>query len=91
MVGSDATYTLVGYAVNEQGEAIALKAAQLIKPDGTKQTIFTNGKGRFVIDGLSLGQYRIEFKDAQAQFDIDEGEGALRKLGNLTFTVREEQ
>ncbi len=87
-LGSDAAVTAMGTLVDGDGRNVALKAASAAAeatPDN-KILLFTNSQGRFVIQGLTPGNWTIALQDAperQYQFTIlSEGE-RLIKLGVL--------
>jgi outer membrane usher protein len=61
--GSDYSVTAVGTMVDQNGEPVSLlagRAYEVDKPDNPPVTVFTNRSGRFGIQGLRPGQWRIE-------------------------------
>ena len=67
MVGSDLSYTVLGVLLDEKGEPLSLQrgeviAEQLVNGEQKRYRVFTNRAGRFVIEGVGVGQYAIKMK-----------------------------
>ncbi|MEZ9631118.1 hypothetical protein BCT86_08785 [Vibrio breoganii] len=57
-VGSDASKTVLGTLLDEQGRPIVLRNGSL-SVDGDSKSFFTNRGGRFAIDGIKSGFYKL--------------------------------
>ncbi|KKE81875.1 fimbria/pilus outer membrane usher protein [Pseudoalteromonas luteoviolacea] len=92
-IGSDLSYTAIGTFVDNSGTSIAMKRGRIVKiqPDTDTQPqnwpFFTNRTGRFVIEGISTGQYLVELGDMIGQFSITDTEQRFVKLGTITLQV----
>ncbi|MBD1581093.1 fimbria/pilus outer membrane usher protein [Pseudoalteromonas sp. S16_S37] len=90
-VGSDLSYTVIGTLVDAKGTAIAMQRGHVIKrrnnDDGATQTLrrafFTNRTGRFVVEGISVGDYIIELDDAKGAFSITDVENRFIRIGTI--------
>lgn len=81
-IGSDLSYTVIGYVKDPTGEAIALQRGK-ISNDDFSATLFTNRKGRFVVEGIGTGEYIIEFGERTAKITIEPAEISLVRLGSI--------
>lgn len=90
-IGSDLSFTAIGALQDEQGIPFAMKRGQVIKvsPDDNTPVmswpIFTNRAGRFVVEGISAGDYLIEVGSAKGNFQIDDSEKRFVKVGRITL------
>ncbi|WP_240503679.1 fimbria/pilus outer membrane usher protein [Pseudoalteromonas amylolytica] len=92
-IGSELSYTVIGTLVDEQGTPIAMQRGRVIKQqntDGQKaqplsRAFFTNRAGRFVVEGISVGEYLIELNDTQGTFLIEDTEQRFIRIGTLTL------
>ncbi|WP_244369838.1 hypothetical protein [Pseudoalteromonas xiamenensis] len=68
-----------------------MKRGQVIKvsPDDNTPVmswpIFTNRAGRFVVEGISAGDYLIEVGSAKGNFQIYDSEKRFVKVGRITL------
>lgn len=87
-VGSDYNVMVIG-RLTSGGEPLALKVGQAVELDGAQRRVelFTNRQGRFGINGLRPGRWRIEMNATPPiSFELnipDTGEGIVR-LGDLS-------
>lgn len=85
--GSEASITVIGEVLDSRGDAIGMKVGRITAADEREfepVTTFTNGRGRFVAQGLSPGKYRIVFPDREGLsvlFTIEEGAVGIVELG----------
>ena len=79
-IGSDLSYTALGYVKDSDNNPVSLQRGT-ITGDGFSATLFTNRKGRFVIEGIGVGDYQIKFGDSEANIQIPEGDISLIRLG----------
>ena len=82
-VGTDRNMSVVSHLTLATGEPIRFATGNAIREDGSKTPFFTNGGGRFYIDGLKPGErVRIELHnrvDLIAEFQVpEEGLGVTR-------------
>ncbi|MFO8042246.1 MAG: hypothetical protein R6U25_03510 [Alkalispirochaeta sp.] len=88
-IGSMAAVYARGRLVSEEGEPIALQAGELVAPDGSSSTFFTNQDGQFEVTNLLAGEeYRLElYADAggSASFSIPEDAAGLYVLNDVLF------
>lgn len=61
LVGSDASYTVIGQLLIPGGNPLVLRNGTLIGESG-ETVFFTNSAGRFAIEGIAPGRYRIEIR-----------------------------
>ena len=88
-VGSDASRTLLGTLVDEEGQPIALlpgRVRSLDRPDATVIPLFTNRAGRFVASALQPGRYVIEIDNRKIEVTIDEDKQGLVNVGRVVIT-----
>lgn len=57
-VGSDASKTVIGRLLDSDGKPIVLRNGT-VKSDSDEKSFFTNRGGRFALDGVRAGRYRI--------------------------------
>lgn len=78
-VGTDRNVSVIGVLVDLNGEVIPFAAGYAITSDGERRPTFSNGGGRFFVDGLKGGEsVRIEFDAPKGMFaEILVPEGAL--------------
>lgn len=90
MVGSDPTITAVGNLLLPAGTPVALKTGwirSLSDPEAEAVRIFTNRTGRFVIEKIESGSYRVEvdgLPDLGALIAFDE-DSEFVNLGTITL------
>lgn len=91
-VGSAASLTAVGIALQPDGSPLALAGGEVRADDGREfapAKTFTNRAGRFAVQGLAPGAYVITFLGNPARrlrFEVAEDAGGLVELGMLTTT-----
>lgn len=89
VAGSDYSVTGVGTLYNQNGTPVSLlagRAFEVANPDRAPVTVFTNRGGRFGIQGLRPGQWRIEMPTEPAGsviIDIPEGTQGVIRLGDV--------
>lgn len=78
-VGTDRNVSVIGMLLDEQGNTVPFASGYIILPDGQRKPTFSNGGGRFFVDGLKGGeQLRIEFDTPAGMVaDIVVPEGAI--------------
>lgn len=99
-IGSDANYTVVG-ALFFEGEPVSLRSGVAVRSaidedEGaeaiaeSRQVIFTNRTGRFVLNGASSGLYRIEIDGGRfvAVVDVPESDNPYVEIGQVELTRR---
>jgi outer membrane usher protein len=94
-VGSADNLTVIGRALNVDGEPIAFiagRAKRTDKPDAPSLELFTNGSGTFSATGLGPGQWTITFNTQPdptvLQITLPEAGESLRRLGDVKGEVR---
>ncbi|HAV6898891.1 TPA: pilus assembly protein PapC [Vibrio vulnificus] len=89
IMGSDASYTVTGFLTTTEGEAIAYRQASLIVDD-KRMAFFTNQQGRFYIQGIAPGEYRLELSGLSAEprwIVIPESDNSLINLGQINVVL----
>jgi len=92
-VGTDATVIGRGTLTAIDGRVLSLQAGEIFsldRPNDPAITFFTNRKGRFVIEGLRPGTYRVEMflaREAVLQITIPEDASGLYELGSFTLPI----
>lgn len=81
-IGSDMSYTVIGYLRDKESNPIQLQRGT-IKKEGFASTFFTNRRGRFVVEGVGPGQYTITIGETSAQINIEPKDISLIRLGNI--------
>lgn len=81
-IGSDLSYTVIGYVKDPNNEPIALQRGT-ISNNEFSATVFSNRKGRFVVEGIGTGEYIVEFGDRRAIITIEPTEISLVRLGSI--------
>ncbi|MFC3030993.1 fimbria/pilus outer membrane usher protein [Pseudoalteromonas fenneropenaei] len=89
-IGSDLSFTLIGAVVDDKGIPFAMKRGRVIKLTGSDAKalswpFFTNRTGRFVLEGISAGDYRIELDDYRGTFSVQDSEERFVKIGTVTL------
>lgn len=87
-IGSDLSYTAIGYLKDENADAFSLQRGELTG-EGQSVSFFTNRKGRFVVEGIGSGEYTVTVGNKAAKVIIEESDKSLIRLG--TFTLYEQQ
>ena len=91
-VGSDATITVLGTMVFDDGEPVSLiggTAVSLDDPDFPPITIFTNRVGRFAVLGVKPGRYELRMLSDPPQtveIEVPEDTVGLLRAGTLTLS-----
>ncbi|MCF2857666.1 fimbria/pilus outer membrane usher protein [Pseudoalteromonas sp. SMS1] len=93
-IGSELSYTVIGNLLDDQGMPIAMKRGRVIKLqeqtniDNTAESIpiFTNRTGRFVVEGISVGNYAVEINEMTGQFSVTDAEQRFIRVGALQLT-----
>ncbi|EIT7145971.1 pilus assembly protein PapC [Vibrio vulnificus] len=89
IMGSDASYTVTGFLTTTEGEAIAYRQASLIVDD-KRMAFFTNQQGRFYIQGIAPGEYRLELSGLSSEarwIVIPESDNSLINLGQINVVL----
>lgn len=79
-IGSDLSYTVIGYLRDKENNPLSLKRGELIN-DNYKASFFTNRKGRFVIEGIGTGEYTLTVDGKSVTVEIKESTKSLIRLG----------
>lgn len=79
-IGSDLSYTVLGYVKDPDNNPLSLQRGT-ITGENYSATLFTNRKGRFVVEGIGVGEYIIKFGQRQANITVTAGEISLIRLG----------
>jgi outer membrane usher protein len=85
-VGSDAVVLLDGRLVDKEGEPLALIAGFAVGEDGKKLEFFTNRTGRFRIEGMKPGTYKLSFPslpDTELAITIPAGTKGIYRIGTI--------
>ncbi|TQF67972.1 fimbria/pilus outer membrane usher protein [Pseudoalteromonas luteoviolacea] len=90
-IGSELSYTIIGKLLDDKGMPIAMKRGRVIKQreKNNKDTaplniaIFTNRTGRFVVEGISIGDYVVEINGMTGQFSVTDVEQRFIRVGAL--------
>ncbi|KAF7771132.1 outer membrane usher protein [Pseudoalteromonas citrea] len=93
-IGSELSYTVIGNLVDDKGMPIAMKRGRVFKQQtlkggdhvATDIAIFTNRTGRFVVEGISVGNYIVEINGMTGQFSIADIEQRFIRVGALELT-----
>lgn len=88
-IGSDATRTVIATAMSPDHSPIALYAGTAFDEHGNTLSIFTNSAGRFVLDGVAAGVYRLELGPWQGQLTIRDTDPILYYVDTLTLQPKE--
>jgi outer membrane usher protein len=81
-VGSDASYTVLGYFVDQESKGISLLQGTATLGD-TVYSIFTNKVGRFVIEGARPGIYDIHLGPFKGSVNIESPDSNLVQVGKI--------
>ena len=87
-VGTDASRSVMGIMLQPNGEPVSLLIGKLLngkdEDEPTEIEFFTNKTGRFVIEGLAPGKYRVQFEDTgETEFEITPNQEGLINVGQL--------
>ncbi len=88
-LGGDENVLLAGILNIREGEPASLKSGKLIALDDSQQEnrpFFTNRKGRFHVDRLKPGKYRLQlfsFPKDRLTIEIPEGTAGIYDIGNI--------
>ncbi|MEZ8472650.1 pilus assembly protein PapC [Vibrio cyclitrophicus] len=84
-VGSNKSKTIIGKLLLANGQPLALTQGYLTDLDDTSYPFFTNKGGRFVIEGIGSGDYRIETINSNATgiISIPESDDNLLRLSDI--------
>lgn len=94
IAGSDYSVTGIGTLRDQNGQPVALiagRAFEIGAPDREPITVFTNRSGRFGIQGLRPGRWRIEVPTQPpgiVEIEIPEDTQGVIRLGDLTLGDR---
>lgn len=94
-IGSEPTKAGTGQVVLDDGSPLSLQVGDLLNLDqeaDALETVFTGRDGKFTVDGLRPGRYRIRWFDEAYEpcdFEVVEGEGELIDLGVLSTKLKE--
>ena len=94
-IGSEPTKAGTGQVILDDGSPLSLQVGDLLNLDreeDSSETVFTGRDGKFTVDGLRPGQYRIQWFDEAYEpcdFEVVEEEGELINLGVLSTKLRE--
>jgi outer membrane usher protein len=85
VAGKDAQIAVTGTLVGPGGKPLSLKVGEIEKA-GKTITFFTNRSGKFLIEELNTGSFKIRLYDQSfepATMNIEEGFTGIRKMGNI--------
>ncbi|TMP42896.1 pilus assembly protein PapC [Pseudoalteromonas citrea] len=90
-IGSELSYTAIGSLIDDKGMPIAMKRGRVFKKHGLNSNdkaesaiaIFTNRTGRFVVEGISVGNYVVEINGMTGQFNVSDTEQRFIRVGTL--------
>ena len=87
-VGSDASKTVIGKLNLDDGKPLSLTQGYLVSSTGDSTPFFTNKGGRFVVEGIRSGDYKIQTMDSEitGQIHIPESEDNLIRLPEIQLT-----
>lgn len=87
-VGSDASKTVIGRLNLGDGKPLSLTQGYLVSSTGDSTPFFTNKGGRFVVEGIRSGDYKIQTMDSDitGQIHIPESENNLIRLPEIQLT-----
>ncbi|XOV77498.1 MAG: fimbria/pilus outer membrane usher protein [Aestuariibacter sp.] len=80
LIGSDLSYTIIGYLNDQENNPMALKRGEM-RNDDYKASFFTNRKGRFVVEGIGTGDYTLTIGEKTVQVTVVESDKSLIRLG----------
>jgi outer membrane usher protein len=90
-VGSAGTLLADGILVDDAGTPVAMRAGEVRHADGAERArpFFTNGKGRFRIDGLRPGRHLLFVEGAReaASFAIEKQPAGIVKVGSVVVRL----
>ncbi len=92
-IGSELSYTVIGTLVDDQGTPIAMQRGLAIKQQNSdaretaplSRAFFTNRVGRFVVEGISVGEYIIEINDFKGRFQVKDTEQRFITINTITL------
>lgn len=84
-VGSDAAYLVLGYIQDKAGQPLSLERGELIG-NGLVLDVFTNRRGRFAVEGIAPGTYKLVIGKYQAKVNFKAAEENLIDAGIITVT-----
>lgn len=85
-VGSDASYTVLGYFTDKDGKAIKLLQGTASNNEDN-YTIFTNKTGRFVIEGARPGSYNISLGSYTGKLTVESPDSSLVQVGKIALEL----
>jgi outer membrane usher protein len=92
-IGGKMTYLASGSLALPGGKPLALASGEVVAAGQTKGPVFfSNRQGRFVVENLEPGKYKLRFYDedlSDAEFTVPDGANGIVKLG--TLNVRKER
>lgn len=80
LIGSDMSYTIIGYLKDKENNPLVLKRGKISRDDFSA-SFFTNRKGRFVVEGIGTGEYSLTIGDKTVQINIEQTDKSLVRLG----------
>ncbi|ABI76841.1 fimbrial usher protein [Hyphomonas neptunium ATCC 15444] len=85
VIGSDASYTIVGTLVSETRDLYLSTGTLTSQESGEAYAFFTNRTGRFVLERIAPGDYelRLDGDDFAVNLKITESEESYVDLGNI--------
>ena len=86
-IGSDEAYTVIGKLIDDKGEFITLSRGVLKSAD-KEYAFFTNKKGRFVVEGIGLGNFQISVGGFTGAIMVEKSTSNLIRIGTINL-VRE--
>lgn len=90
-IGSDLSYTVIGYVKDSNNEPITLQRGKIESLSNAagkdfSAALFSNRRGRFVIEGIGTGEYIVRFGNQSAVFTIEPADISLVRLGTITLS-----
>ncbi|MEZ9901127.1 fimbria/pilus outer membrane usher protein [Vibrio breoganii] len=92
-VGSNASKTVIGKLVDESGNNIALRNGVVILESGEERLFFTNSGGRFALERMVSGTFRIELRGTPhfvGKVTIDDNDENLIYLKPVVVSIKDE-
>ena len=89
-VGSDLSYTVMGVLLDDNGEPVSLQRGIVERLDAEGAPLnlnfFTNRTGRFVVEGIGAGEYRVRLGERAGRLVIVESQQRFVNVGTVTLS-----
>ncbi|MEZ9591868.1 hypothetical protein [Vibrio breoganii] len=84
-VGSDASRTVIGTLLLPNGEPVSYLRGYVTGANGISHSIFTNKAGRFVIEGIKIGVYKVSIDGHYGEFKLNDESDTLTYLSPINL------